>query len=67
MFLEYDPAFMCYRPRLGLIFTDVMGRRYFDTLKEARETLARCGLALGKKTDTRTWTIIASGPGACIL
>lgn len=59
MFLEYDPAFLVYRPRFGQVFTDVRGWRSFASLQEARDVLSSCGLRLGRKTDSRTWEIIA--------
>jgi hypothetical protein len=67
MYLEYDWTFNVYRARLGQTFTDVLGHRSWPSRRLAVETLARCGLRLGRKTDTRSWPIEAAGPGACIL
>jgi hypothetical protein len=58
VFLEYDWTFGCYRPRFGQTFTGIRGVTFFNSLKEARSFLAGCGLALGRKTDSRTWQII---------
>lgn len=57
MFLEYDWTFGVYRPRFGHVFTDIRGMRSFESLTEARQVLRGCGLALGRKTDSRTWKI----------
>lgn len=59
MYLEYDWTFDCYRPRLGEVFTSVNGWRSFESLDDAKWNLAVCKLALGKKTDSRTWQIVA--------
>jgi len=59
MFLEFDWTFSVYRPRLGYVFTDVDGYRSFADLAEAVAVLRRCGLRLGRKTDSRTWAIEA--------
>jgi hypothetical protein len=67
MFLEYDWTFCVYRARLGQVFTDVRGERSWPSLKDAKAALAHCSLKLGKKTDSRTWAIVAAGPGACLL
>ena len=60
MYLEYDWTFDVYRPRFGDRFTDIRGVTFYDTLKQAREHLAACRLALGRKTDTRTWKIVSA-------
>lgn len=57
MYLEYDWTFGLYRPRFGDHFTGIRGVTFYSTLKEAREHLWQCGLALGRKTDSRTWQI----------
>jgi hypothetical protein len=59
MFLEYDWTFAVYRPRLGHAFTAVNGLRSYESLDVARYELGLVGLALGKKTDSRTWCIEA--------
>lgn len=41
-----------------------IGERSWPTLGEARAALAHCGLKLGRKTGSRTWTIVAAGVGA---
>lgn len=60
MYLEYDWTFDVYRPRFGHVFTDVRGARSFATMAEAKACLAHAGLRLGRKTDSRTWEIVAS-------
>lgn len=57
MYLEYDWTFGVYRPRFGQTFTDIRGERSFSSLADAKYALAVCKLALGKKTDSRTWEI----------
>jgi hypothetical protein len=59
MFLEYDWAFGVYRVRFGQTFTDWRGIRSFESLADAKAELARAGCRLGKKTDSRTWSIEA--------
>ena len=61
MHLEYNWTFCVYQPRVGASFTDIRGVRSYATLREARDHLASIGLALGKKTDSRTWRIDADG------
>lgn len=71
MYLEYDWTAMVYRPRFGDTFIDVRGWRSFDCKREAVDVLYTCGLVLGKKTDSRTWEIVAKDieelerPGGC--
>ena len=71
MYLEYDWTSMVYRPRFGDTFIDVRGWRSFDCKREAVDVLDTCGLVLGKKTDSRTWEIVAKDveelerPGGC--
>lgn len=60
MYLEYDWTFGIFRPRFGDTFTGIRGVTFYDTMKQAKEHLASCGLALGKKTDSRTWEIITA-------
>jgi hypothetical protein len=59
MYLEYDWTFGCFRPRFGDTFTGIRGVTSYNSLKEARKHLASCDLALGRKTDTRTWEIVS--------
>ncbi len=56
-FLEYDWTYNVYRPRFGKSFISVDGHRYFDSLEQAKQVLARRKLRLGRKTDTRTWAV----------
>jgi hypothetical protein len=71
MYLEYDWTSMVYRPRFGDTFIDVRGWHSFDCKREAVDVLDTCGLVLGKKTDSRTWEIVAKDiaelerPGGC--
>lgn len=58
MYLEYDWTFNVYRPRFGKTFTDIRGMRSYESLEQARNELELCGLALGNKTDSRTWKIV---------
>ena len=60
MYLEYNWTACTYQLRFGDVFTDCRGRRYFNTLAEARECLRQAGLRLGKKTDSRTWPVEAA-------
>ena len=59
MYLEYNWTTLCYQPRFGDVFTSVNGWRSFETLDQARAELAIVGLCLGRKTDSRTWSIEA--------
>ncbi len=59
MHLEYDWTFNVYRPRFGHVFTSVNGCYSFETFEDAKQNLTWCKLALGKKTDTRSWAIIS--------
>lgn len=59
MYLEYDWTFNVYRPRVGNVFTSVNGCRSFESLDDAKQNLGWCKLKLGRKTDTRTWSIEA--------
>jgi hypothetical protein len=61
MYLEFDWAFMVFRPRLGDGFISIRDHRSFATMDEAKRVLGRCGLRVGKKTDTRTWRIQNTG------
>ena len=60
MYLEYDWAFNVYRPRFGHVFTDVRGARSFESFAEAKACLAHANLAIGRKTDSRTWEIVST-------
>jgi hypothetical protein len=57
MFIEYDWTFNVYRPRFGQSFIAFRGERSFPTLADARAALKSAGLKLGRKTDTRTWSV----------
>jgi len=57
MFLEYDWTFDVYRPRFGSSWIDVLGERSWPSIVDARAALKACGLRLGRKTDSRTWSI----------
>lgn len=59
MYLEFNWTAGVYQPRFGDQFIAVNGIRSYFTLKEARAELAIKCLALGKKTDSRTWKIIS--------
>ena len=59
MYLEYDWTFNVYRPRFGASFTDVRGERSWESMSAAKWALKLCGLKVGRKTDSRTWEIIA--------
>jgi hypothetical protein len=58
MYLEYDWTFNCYRPRFGRNFISIRDVFSYETLADAKQHLALCQLALGKKTDSRTWEIV---------
>lgn len=60
MYLEYDWCFNVYRPRFGSVFIDVRGERSWPSKKDARAALASIGLLIGRKTDTRTWELVAA-------
>ena len=57
MFLEYDWTFGVYRPRFGSSFIDFRGDRSWPTMADAKAALRAAGLRVGKKTDSRTWSI----------
>ena len=59
MYLEFDWTFNVYRPRFGDTFITINGQRSFESKGEAVVVLAHHKLKLGKKTDSRTWEIIA--------
>jgi hypothetical protein len=59
MYLEYNWTACVYQPRFGDTFTSVNGLRSYDSLATAKQELAIVKLKLGRKTDTRTWEIIA--------
>ena len=59
MFLEFNWMVGLYQFRFGDRFTDVGGTRSVESLKEARWVLKASGLKLGRKTDSRTWAIVA--------
>ena len=62
LFLEYDWSFDVFRFRFGDSFI-AFGRwaeRSFPSLKEAKLAARECGLAIGRKTDSRTWRVIAA-------
>ena len=56
-YIEYDWTFNVYRFRFGDTFTDCQGVRSLDTLQDWRDYLPMCGFKLGRKTDSRTWSI----------
>jgi len=58
MYLEYDWTYGVYRSRFGSVWTAIRGVSSWDSLKDAKFDLDRAGLALGRKTDTRTWEIV---------
>lgn len=60
MFLEDDWTSMVYRCRFGSVFTDVRGERYWTTRRDACDALLNASLRLGRKTDSRTWEIVAA-------
>lgn len=60
MFVEYDWSFNVYRFRFGQVFTDILGYRYADSMADAKLILAQAKLKLGRKTDSRTWEIVAA-------
>ena len=59
MYLEYNWTACVYQPRLGRVFTAINGWRSFESLAIAELELSIVGLKLGRKTDSRTWEIIA--------
>lgn len=59
MYLEYDWMCGVYRPRLGRVFTSVNGWASFPSFESAKYELGLVGLRLGRKTDSRTWAIVA--------
>jgi hypothetical protein len=60
MYMEYDWAFGCYRFRFGDRFIDVRDYRSASSKEEAEWILSTAGLKLGRKTDSRTWAIVAA-------
>lgn len=58
MYLEFDWMCGVYRPRFHNVFTSVNGWASFPSLEAARYELSLVRLALGKKTDSRTWAIV---------
>jgi hypothetical protein len=64
LFLEFDWTFNVYRFRFGETFIG-FGRyqeRSFATLRDATATAAEQGLAIGRKTDSRTWQVQQATP-----
>jgi hypothetical protein len=59
MYLEYNWTANVYQPRFGDSFIAVNGLRSYENLETAKFELAIVKLALGRKTDTRTWEIVA--------
>ncbi len=59
MYLEYNWTACCFQPRFGRTFIDINGRRSYENIHVARDELELVGLTLGKKTDSRTWEIVA--------
>ena len=59
MFLEFDWTYGVYRARFGSVWTDIRGVSTWDNLKDVKFDLERAGLKLGRKTDSRTWEIVA--------
>jgi len=60
MFLEYDWTFNVYRPRLGDVFTSWRGWQSFESFEQAQYEIEAAGCKIGRKTDTRTWEIVAA-------
>ena len=60
MYLEYDPAFMVWRLRFGHTWTDCRGERYWPTRRDAGNALALASLRIGRKTASRTYSVIAA-------
>ena len=59
MYLEYDWTFDVYRPRFGHTFTEWRGQRSFETLEDVKHAFSLSRCKLGRKTDSRTWEIVA--------
>lgn len=57
MYLEYDWTSLCWKPRFGDVFIAVNGIRSYPSFVDAAYELKQAGLKIGRKTDTRTWTI----------
>ena len=60
MFVEFNWTANAYQFRFGDVFTDVRGWRSAPSLSDVRTILAQAGLRLGRKTDSRTWSIETS-------
>ena len=59
MFVEYDWTYNVYCFRHGENWTAFRGYRHLETLKDVKTLLECAGCKLGRKTDSRTWEIVA--------
>lgn len=57
LFVEYDWSYNVYRMRFGDTFIDCRGEKSWPDKATLKDALARAGLKLGDKTDTRTWRV----------
>jgi hypothetical protein len=60
MYVEFNWTANVYQFRFGHTFTSVGGFHSAEDLEGVRWILSTCKLKLGKKTDTRTWEILAA-------
>ena len=58
MYMEYNLVTCRYMPRFGNRFIHIRGHYSFADMRQAVSVLKECGLAIGKKTASRTWEII---------
>jgi len=60
MFVEYDWTFGLYRIRFGSVWTSFRDVSSWESLRDVKFDLERGGCRLGRKTDSRTWEVVAS-------
>ena len=69
MFLEYDWLCGVYRPRFGASFIAIGENnvRFFPSMENAKDYLAKLGLKVAGKSASRTWRIIIDKRGATTI